>query len=710
MTATAERIQVSDLQPAEPGGARRPVGLLSALVSIGLAGWSLTLVSGSPTAGDYVRVSVVALWALCGLSLVWRRPREPMGMLILAFAEAGALWALGAGLRADVSAGSGVRDLGSVLQVVGVALLPAIGMHILFGLPDGVITKRGRTITVIIGYVVSLGVAGYLWSQRPKLPLWPVAVTGALALLAGAIVSTSRYNKSRGLERQRMQWFGWSMTVAFTVGVFAGATRLLVNWPTNVIEAAAIAALPIPLALAFGATTKRVGRVDRLLTQTVSVAGLTGVVLATYILIVLGLGHVPKPGTERTLLLLSMIGAVVAAMLYLPTRERLTSIANNIVYGERHAPDEVLRTFGSRLSRAIPLDELLLQMAESLRKTLALDLVEVWTGSGGSLERRVCDPDRPVVHMRIGAKELPVVSRAGVSGPAWIKVWLSQLIEGREGSMVRVAPITHQGDLLGMIVVERRDPDEAFGEENERVMTELARQVGLALHNAQLDSALQESYQELQKRAEDLRASRERIVAAGDAERRKLERNLHDGAQQHLVALAVKVKLVKNLVEADPNTAKSMLEELGGDVQEAVQQLRDLAHGIYPPILVDRGLGPALESAAAKAALPTSIVADDVQRHRQEIEAAVYFCVLEALQNAGKHAGEGKSALVRVWEEPGVLLFQVADDGAGFDTKTKGLGAGFTNMSDRLGAIGGTFSVESAPGKGTKISGRIPLN
>ena len=706
MTTTAERIQVADLEPAERTGARRPLGLLAALAAVGLAGWSLTLLTGSPTAGDYVRFSVVALWALCGLSLTWRRPREPMGLLLLAFAGAGAVWALGAAMRTQ---GSGARDLGNVLRALGIALLPAVGMHILFGLPDGVIKKRSRIITVVIGYVVSLGVGVFLWTQRPKLPLWPVATTAALALLAGAIVSTSRYNKSRGLERQRMQWFGWSMTVAVTVAVFAGATRLLVNWPRNAIEAAAIVALPIPLALAFGATTKRVGRVDRLLAQTVSVAGLTGVVLITYILIILGLGRVPSP-TERHLLLLSMIAAVVAALLYVPTRERLTSIANNIVYGERHAPDEVLRTFGSRLSRAIPLDELLLQMAESLRKTLALDLVEVWTGSGGSLERRVCDPDRPVIHMKIGPKELSVVTRAGVSGPAWIKVWMPQLVEGREGSMVRVAPITHQGELLGMIVVERRDPDESFGEENERVMTELARQVGLALHNAQLDSALQESYQELQKRAEDLRASRQRIVAAGDAERRKLERNLHDGAQQHLVALAVKVKLAKALIGADPATATSMLEELGGDVQEAVQQLRDLAHGIYPPILVDRGLGPALESAATKAALPTSVVAEAVQRHSQEIEAAVYFCVLEALQNAGKHAGEGKSAVVRVWEEPNTLLFEVADDGAGFDTKAKGLGAGFTNMSDRLGAIGGTLGVESAVGQGTKISGRIPLN
>ncbi|HJT38379.1 MAG TPA: GAF domain-containing protein, partial [Actinomycetota bacterium] len=476
MTTTAERIQLTDLQPAERGGARKPLGILSALIALGLAGWSLTLVSGSPTAGDYVRFSVVALWALCGGSLVLRRPREPMGSLIVGFAGAGAVWALGAAFLADKAAGSGARDLGNVFRAAGLALLPAVGMHILFGLPDGVLPKRSRRIAVLIGYVVSVGVAVYLWSQRPKLPYWPVIVTAAIALFAGAIVSTSRYNKSRGLERQRMQWFGWSMTVACAIAVFAGATRLLVNWPTNAIETAAVAALSIPLALAFGATTKRVGRVDRLLAQTVSVAGLTGVVLLTYILIVLGLGHAPTHD-QRTLLLLSMIAAVIAALLYVPTRERLTSIANNIVYGERHAPDEVLRTFGSRLSRAIPLDELLLQMAESLRKTLALDLVEVWTGSGGSLERRVCDPDRPVIHMKIGPKELQVVTRAGVSGPAWIKVWLPQLIEKREGSMVRVAPITHQGELLGMIVVERRDPDEAFGEENERVMTELARQV-----------------------------------------------------------------------------------------------------------------------------------------------------------------------------------------------------------------------------------------
>src|SRR5579864_8038201 len=272
MTTTAERIHLTDLKPAEPTGARRPLGVLGAVIAVGLAGWSVTLISGSRTAGDYVRISVVALWALCGLSLVLRRPREPMGMLLVGFAIAGAVWALGAAMLADSSAGSGMRDLGYVLRAAGIGFLPAVGMHILFGLPDGVMPKRSRRITVLIGYILSLGIAVLMWAQRPKLHYWPVVVAGALALLAGAITSTSKYNKSRGLERQRMQWFGWSMTVAFTVAVFAGATRLLVKWPTNAIEVAAIAALPIPLALAFGATTKRIGRVDRLLTQTVSVS------------------------------------------------------------------------------------------------------------------------------------------------------------------------------------------------------------------------------------------------------------------------------------------------------------------------------------------------------------------------------------------------------------------------------------------------------
>jgi signal transduction histidine kinase len=207
------------------------------------------------------------------------------------------------------------------------------------------------------------------------------------------------------------------------------------------------------------------------------------------------------------------------------------------------------------------------------------------------------------------------------------------------------------------------------------------------------------------------------VVAAADAERRKIERNLHDGAQQHLVALAVTVRLAQQLADTDPQRARELLEQLGHDLQDAVQELRDLAHGIYPPVLMDRGLVAALESAAARASLPVEIVTDgDVGRFPQEVEAAVYFCCLEALQNAGKHAGEGATATVRIRRAVGAdgldaLTFAVADDGAGFDPAgTAGRGHGFVNMGDRLGAIGGTVEVDSAPGGGTRVSGTVPVD
>lgn len=152
-----------------------------------------------------------------------------------------------------------------------------------------------------------------------------------------------------------------------------------------------------------------------------------------------------------------------------------------------------------------------------------------------------------------------------------------------------------------------------------------------------------------------------------------------------------------------------MLDELGGDVQSTLQELRTLAHGIYPPLLMDRGLAEALSAAATRAPLPVEVRADGVGRYPPEVEAAVYFCSLEALQNAAKHAGEGARATLRVWEEAGALRFEVADDGAGFDTTAPGVGAGFTNMNDRLGAIGGVLTVESAPGAGTRLSGTVPL-
>jgi signal transduction histidine kinase len=438
------------------------------------------------------------------------------------------------------------------------------------------------------------------------------------------------------------------------------------------------------------------------------VFGFVALVSAIYLVVVLGLGHKPATANERTILGLSLLATSIAAIVFVPARERFTGSATRFVYGARQAPDEVLRTFGSRLTRAIPMDELLLQLAESLRKTMGLVSAEVYTGMGEVLERAVSVPDSGPLSLVVTGRERPVVTRAGVSGSAWASVWLPALLNGREQAQLRVAPISHAGELLGLVVVERVAGDTAFSEDDDRVLTDLARQVGLAFHNSQLDTALQTTLDELRKQADALRESRARIVASGDAERRRVERNLHDGAQQHLVALAVNLRLARDIITDDPAAGAEMLEELAGEVQETIQELRELAHGIYPPLLVDSGLVEALRAAANRNPLSVEVVAEGIGRYSSETEAAIYFCCLEALQNAAKHAVDAHVE-VRLWEESGGLLFSVSDDGPGFDVDKAQRGHGYVNMADRLGAIGGTVRWESEPGKGARVNGSVPL-
>lgn len=713
MTTALTPVSTSEDVPAPPATARadrlRPL-MAPAAVGLALAAVALAQGTGHVRAALWYGVTVLA-WAVAGAVISVRRPRERQGTLILRGAVLGGLAAVAAAVLWASGDGRGLPgalvDGAYLVRPLALALLPAIGMHIVLTLPDGSCPVSRRV--VLAGYVSGATVGVLLWLQRPSIALWPVLLEGLVAAAVGLAGSNRRYRRSAGLERQRMQWFGWAVAVGAEVALVALAVRLLSGWPDDGGAVAAVATLPIPIALILGSSKRLIGRVDTLLAHTVSLAGLSGVVVSVYLVIVLGLGRTPTDG-ERPLLGLSMLAAAVAALLYVPARERLAQFANRVVYGEREAPDQVLKTFGSRLSRAVPLDELLLQVAESLRKTLALSTAEIWTGSDGRLDRAVSVPDAPAARLVLGPDEEAIVTRAGVSGPAWVKVWMGDLLRGRAEHVLRVAPIVHSGHLLGLIVAVRPPDGDAFKEQEERTLTELARQVGLALHNVQLDSALQSTLDEVRRQAEELRASRARIVAASDAARRQIERNLHDGAQQHLVALAVNLRLARQIAERDQATSNQMLEQLSNDLQEAVQELRTLAHGIYPPLLVDRGLAEALAAAAGRAALPTKVVADGVGRYSPDIEAAVYFCCLEAMQNAGKHAGDGATITVRVWEDAGGVLFEVADDGAGFDPAHRGApGAGFVNMGDRVGAVGGTFGVQSAPGRGTRVSGRIPI-
>jgi signal transduction histidine kinase len=212
---------------------------------------------------------------------------------------------------------------------------------------------------------------------------------------------------------------------------------------------------------------------------------------------------------------------------------------------------------------------------------------------------------------------------------------------------------------------------------------------------------------ELRNRLDDLHRSRQRLVRAQDEERRRLERNLHDGAQQHIVALKVKLGLAQMLAATSPKRARLTVVQLKADADEALETLRDLARGIYPPLLADKGLVAALESQARKATMPVHVDAEEVERYAQDVEATVYFCVLEALQNVQKYANASR-VVVRLRGQESGLTFEVEDDGIGFDTATVTRGAGLTNMVDRVEALGGNVDVTSAPGSGTQVSGNVP--
>jgi signal transduction histidine kinase len=445
----------------------------------------------------------------------------------------------------------------------------------------------------------------------------------------------------------------------------------------------------------------------RLLGPALAAGGLLAVIAGAYALVVLALGHSPGAG-ERTVLALSIAATAVVALVYPRVRGRAARATRWLLRAQRPALDEPLRLFTSRLSRAIPLEELLLQTAETLRRALGLRAAEIWTGTGGELERTVSDPDRGPGHISLAAEQ-PVVAREGVAGEGFVSVWLKPLLAGREGALLRVAPAVRSGELLGLIVAERPSDDEPFGDREDQVLGELARQVALALHNARLDSALQASLEALRRQADELRASRARIVVSADNERRRIERDLHDGAQQRLVGLMVKLEEARELAGTDAGRTEAALDVLKADLHSALDELRDLAQGIYPPLLSDSGLVDAISAAAARAPMPCRVEDDGVGRYPSELEAAVYFCCLEALQNTSKHAGEGARASISIRGEADRLAFVVEDDGAGFDPEQVARGVGLTNMRDRLGAIGGRLEVESAPRQGARIRGSVPF-
>jgi signal transduction histidine kinase len=447
------------------------------------------------------------------------------------------------------------------------------------------------------------------------------------------------------------------------------------------------------------ATRRRIQRSCRaLLVAAIQFGALALIVGAAYALVVLGIGDVPT-ARQWTLIGFSALAAAMVAVVYSRSRARIRAWAEALVDNPERAGNAVVKGFSARVSSGLPVGELLPVLVESLRSGVGASAAEIWTPTAGRLELALADPARPCSPLAIDATETAALARAGVVGRSWLELWLPALLSGRERAHLRVVSMVHDGELIGLIVVERDGGRAAFSGDDDETLALLARQAALAFRTVRLGSALDASL-------EELRASRARVVAAGDAERRRIERDLHDGAQQHLLGLAVNLRVARELATSDPGRAAAILSQLSTEVHAAIDELRDLAHGIYPPLLAERGLAEAVRGAVARAGVRGSVVADGIGRYPAPLESTAYFCCVEAIQNAAKHA-PGARVTVRLWAQDRQLRFEISDDGPGFDATAARASAGLTNMRDRAGALGGTLDVDA--GGGTCVSGALPL-
>ncbi|HRW39013.1 MAG: hypothetical protein KDB04_02675 [Acidimicrobiales bacterium] len=672
--------------------------LLALAWVIGLGAYAAML---AQTLGfEVVALGNVAFLAI-GTLIVVRRPGNVIGPILVGL---GAVYLVL--ISADVTSetladGGHLEAAGWVALLASVAFVPAIWCNnvvLWLVFPDGRTESRGARRFLRLSGVYALVVTVLTAFAEPNV-LGPGALTqphpfvdastaesvldvvsGLTAMLflmglvaAGMLVVRGR--RSGPIERRQISWvaFGVIINIALTlVNAFFHPLGSEAQRAFLVLDT--LAGIVVVAAFGVAILRYRLYEIDRIISRSVTYGALAAFIGGVYIAIVVGVGDLL--GGEAGFGL-SIAATVVVALAFQPVRRKVATAANRLVYGERATPHEILVRFSHRSSELAD-EELMERIPQLIADGTGATAASLWVRSG--------DGFRTVSSWPAGIEPRRVGGADGFDDP----------------EADRSLPVFHDGELLGGLSLVK-EPGEALTPDEEEVVADLAAGLGLALRNARLTG-------QLRRQVAELEASRERVLAAADAARRELEHTLDSGPQQQLVALKVKLGPTRKRAERLGATKTAdLLAQLEQQAGDAIRAVRDFAGGIYPPLLEAEGLVVAIGQQARQSALPVSVHGDGLGRYGREVEAAVYFAVLEALQNAAKYA-EASSATVSLGAGDGSLRFEVRDDGCGFDPATVAPGAGLTSIGDRLDTVGGSVRLDSSPGRGTSVIGTVPID
>ena len=499
-----------------------------------------------------------------------------------------------------------------------------------------------------------------------------------VAAIASVVSLVVRFRRASGEERQQIKWLmlvGIAGLILFVSLIVAGAIGPEgdkgvddVLWSIFVV----VLIVGIPGATALAIFRYRLYDVDLVISKTIVYTGLALFITAAYVAIVVGVGALL--GRDRSGTALQIVATAAVAIAFEPARQRLQHVANRLVYGKRATPYEVMASFGHRMSVVPSVDDVLPDMAETTARGVGATAARVTIELADGRERSVTWPTGDV------------------------------FTEPTFG-----LPVRHADERVGEIEIVK-PPNEPLRQAERALLEDLAGNAGLALHNVRLASDLEAKAVELARQNEEIERSRERLVTARDAQRRRLERELRDGVGTELASIRDEIGSDAERVDSDPMLVERSLDKLGVRANAALEDLRDVARGIFPPLLIDKGLGVALDALVRKAGPGATIEIDPdilATRFDPAAENALYFCCVQALQNARRHA-PGAPVTIHLTTEQDDLVFVVRDEGPGFDPAGTRAREGMQIMTDRVAALGGTISVESAQDRGTTVTGRLP--